>query len=280
LIKNFYRMAFTFTLKHALTIPVEVDSINHAAVQQLSADEVRALPVLQGNQRASLADFFDVKQSASEADLMVWVGDCSRVKAIGAELSSGVIRIEGNAGMHLGREMSGGQIQVQGDVADNLATAMRGGEIQIAGNAGDLVGAAWPGSKRGMNGGTILIRGNAGREAGHRMRRGVIVVGGDLGDAAGFDMIAGSIFSFGKIGACPGAGMRRGTIAALGAVAEPELLPTFKYSCQYRPAWLSFFLRELKSVGFPVPEDCLNAEYRRYCGDFLTLGKGEVLVRQ
>ena len=235
-------MAFTFTLKHALTIPVEVDSINHAAVQQLSADEVRALPVLQGNQRASLADFFDVKQSASEADLMVWVGDCSRVKAIGAELSSGVIRIEGNAGMHLGREMSGGQIQVQGDVADNLATAMRGGEIQIAGNAGDLVGAAWPGSKRGMNGGTILIRGNAGREAGHRMRR--------------------------------------GTIAALGTVAEPELLPTFKYSCQYRPAWLSFFLRELKSVGFPVPEDCLNAEYRRYCGDFLTLGKGEVLVRQ
>lgn len=273
-------MAFTFTLKHALTIPIEVDSINHAAVQQLSVDQVRALPVLQGNQRTSLDDFFDVKCSSTESDLLVWVGDCSRVKAIGAELTSGSIRIEGNAGMHLGREMSGGRIQVQGDVSDHLATAMRGGEIQITGNAGDLVGAAWPGSKRGMNGGTILIHGNAGREAGHRMRRGTIVVGGDLDDAAGFDMIAGSIFSFGKMGMCPGAGMRRGTIAALGNSAEPELLPTFKYSCQYRPTWLSFYLRELRSTGFPVPEDCLDAEYRRYCGDFLTLGKGEVLVRQ
>jgi len=273
-------MAFTFTLKHALTIPVEVDSINHAAVQQLSADEVRALPVLQGNQRASLADFFDVKQSATEPNLMVWAGDCTRVKAIGAELCSGSIRIEGNAGMHLGREMSGGRIEVQGDVADLVATGMGGGEIHITGNAGDLVGAAWPGSKRGMNGGTILIRGSAGREAGHRMRRGTIVVGGDLGDAAGFDMIAGSIFSFGKIGACPGAGMRRGTIAAMDASTQPELLPTFKFSCLHKPVWLSFFLRELKSVGFPVPEDCLDAEYRRYCGDFLTLGKGEVLVRQ
>ncbi|MCA9007175.1 MAG: formylmethanofuran dehydrogenase subunit C [Planctomycetaceae bacterium] len=273
-------MAFTFTLKHALTIPIEVDSVNHAAVQQLSADEVRALPILHGNRRAAVADFFDVEHSSAEADLMVWAGDCSRVKAIGAGLNSGSIRIEGNAGMHLGREMSGGQIHVQGDVADHMATGMRGGAIHVAGNAGDLVGAAWPGSKRGMNGGTILIRGNAGREAGHRMRRGTIVVGGDLGDAAGFDMIAGSLFSFGKIGACPGAGMRRGTIAALNASEEPELLPTFKYSCQYRPDWLSFFLHELSSVGFPVPEDCLNAEYRRYCGDFLTLGKGEVLVRQ
>jgi len=37
-------MAFTFTLKHALTIPVEVDSINHAAVQQLYSRGINGLP--------------------------------------------------------------------------------------------------------------------------------------------------------------------------------------------------------------------------------------------
>jgi len=195
---------------------------------------------------------------------MVWAGDCTRVKAIGAELCSGSIRIEGNAGMHLGREMSGGRIEVQGDVADLVATGMGGGEIHITGNAGDLVGAAWPGSKQGARAilhalyaqsihGWCDHRKSGKRKGDHRRSW--------LRDRHG-------------------AGMRRGTIAAMDASTQPELLPTFKFSCLHKPVWLSFFLRELKSVGFPVPEDCLDAEYRRYCGDFLTLGKGEVLVRQ
>lgn len=74
--------------------------------------------------------------------------------------------------------------------------------------------------------------------------------------------------------------MRRGTIGLFGESDEPELLPTFQYSCVYRPTWLSFFLRELRATGFPVSDDCFESEYRRYCGDFLALGKGEILVRQ
>lgn len=273
-------MALTFTLQQALTVPLEVGSVNHASVSGQSVDQIRNLPVLHGNRQLTVADFFEVQQSSHEEDLLVWSGDCSRVKYIGSGLSTGRIRVEGDAGMHLGAEMTGGEILVEGNAADWIATEMKGGTLCIKGNAGDLVGAAYPGSKRGMNGGTILIHGNIGNEAGHRMRRGMIVIGGTAGEATGFDMIAGSIFSFGKMGRRLGAGMRRGTIGLFGESSEPELLPTFKYSNVYRPTWLSFFLRELRSTGFPVPDDCFESEYRRYCGDFLALGKGEILVRQ
>lgn len=273
-------MALTLTLKQAISVPLEVQSVNFESVNQQPLDKIRALPVLHGNRKMTVADFFDVQQSSVETDLIVWSGDCSRVKYIGANLSAGRIRVEGNTGMHLGEEMSGGEILVEGDVSDWIATEMQGGTLCVKGNAGDLVGAAFPGSKRGMKGGTILIHGNAGHEAGHRMRRGTIVIGGTSGDATGFDMIAGSIFSFGKIGQRMGAGMRRGTIALFGETVEPEFLPTFQYSCIYQPTWLSFFLRQLRSSGFPVPEDCFDSEYRRYCGDFLALGQGEILVRQ
>ncbi len=273
-------MALTFTLKQTLPVSLEVNSVSHDSVSGQSLSQVCALPVQYGNCRSTVGEFFDVQQSDSEPDLIIFRGDCTRVKYIGAGLTAGRIRVEGNAGMHLGAEMTGGEILVQGDVADCVATEMQGGLLSIQGNAGHLLGAAYPGSKRGMRGGTIIVNGNVGHEAGHRMRRGSIVIGGDVGDAAGFDMIAGSIFTFGSMGALAGAGMRRGTLGIFGDAGVPELLPTFRYSCLYRPIWLSFFLRELKHTGFPVPENCFSSEYRRYCGDFLALGKGEILVRQ
>ncbi len=273
-------MALTFTLKQALPVSLEVNSVSHESASGQSLSQICALPVLLGNRQATVGEFFDVQQSDAESDLLVFTGDCSRLKYIGAGLSRGRIRVEGSAGMHLGAEMTGGEILVEGDVADCAATEMQGGVLSIQGNAGDLLGAAYPGSKRGMRGGTITVNGHVGNETGHRMRRGTIVIGGDTGDATGFDMIAGSIFTFGKMGALSGAGMRRGTLGLLGDAGTPDLLPTFRYSCLYRPTWLSFFLRNLAQTGFPVPENCFSSEYRRYCGDFLTLGKGEILVRQ
>lgn len=273
-------MALTLSLQQSLTVPLEVERVNHASVSGQAVDQIRQLPVLHGNRQQTVGDFFDVQSTDGDDDLIVWSGDCAKVKYIGAGLSAGRIRVEGSAGMHLGDEMTGGEIVVEGNAADISATEMKGGTLCIKGNAGDLLGAAYPGSKRGMNGGTILVHGTIGHEAGQRMRRGTIIAAGDIGEAAGFDMIAGSIFSFGNIGKRMGAGMRRGTIGLLGTGCEPELLPTFQYSCRYRPTWLAFFLRELAASGFPVPGDCFDSDYQRYCGDFLALGKGEILVRQ
>lgn len=130
-----------------------------------------------------------------------------------------------------------------------------------------------------MTGGEIHIHGNAGNEIGHTMRRGLIAVAGNAGDALGFNMIAGSVFVFGESGIRPGAGMRRGTIGLLSTSHPPDMLPTFRHACTYRPVYLQIYFKELASRGFPVPADCGQAKYHRYLGDFLEFGKGEILVR-
>ena len=130
-----------------------------------------------------------------------------------------------------------------------------------------------------MTGGEILVDGNAGNEIGHTMRRGLIAIGGKSGDATGFSMIAGTVLLLGETGIRLGAGMRRGTIALLGEARAPDMLPTFKASGRFRPVFLRYYLLHLQRQGFGIPEPLLDAEYRRYNGDFLETGKGEVLVR-
>jgi formylmethanofuran dehydrogenase subunit C len=130
-----------------------------------------------------------------------------------------------------------------------------------------------------MSGGEILIDGNAGNEVGHTLRRGLIAVRGQAGDAIGFNLLAGSIFVFGRAGVRPGAAMRRGTIA-LFERESPPLLPTFAYACTGRFDFLRVFLSHLVRSGFDVPDDFLDATWRRYSGDLLESGKGEILLRE
>jgi formylmethanofuran dehydrogenase subunit C len=271
-------MPLVLRLKKPTSIPLEVDAIRLETLRGQSADELRRTSIQYGNQEVPLGDFFDVTRSAADNEL-VWEGDCSTVKLIGAHLTQGKIRVEGNAGMHLGAEMRGGEIVVSGNAADWLGAEMHGGRIHVLGHAGNLVGAAYRGARRGMTGGEILVDGDAGDEVGRAMRRGLIAIGGKTGSAAGFDLIAGSILLFGEVGMRPGAGMKRGTIVLLGAAPPPALLPTFKFSGVFRPVFLRFYLTRLREMGFFVPDECFAVDYRRYCGDFLELGKGEILIR-
>jgi formylmethanofuran dehydrogenase subunit C len=156
---------------------------------------------------------------------------------------------------------------------------MHGGRIRIHGNAGHLVGSVYRGGRRGMTSGEILIDGDAGNEIGHTMHRGLIAIAGNAADAIGFGMLAGTILVFGEPGIRSGAGMKRGTIGLLGRGPVPDMLPTFKYACTYRPVFLRLYLRHLQSLGFTIPDDALETEYRRYCGDFLDDARGEILTR-
>lgn len=272
-------MPLTLTLHNKTSIPVEVDSVRLEDVRGQSAGEVEKTLVQYGNRQVELGEFFRASGSAAEDGEMVWEGDCSHVKLIGSKLSTGRIRVEGNAGMHLGAEMTGGEIEVSGNTGDWTGAEMHGGRIVVRGNAGHLVGAVYRGGRRGMTNGEILVHGNAGNEIGHTMRRGLIAVGGNAGDAAGFGMLAGSIFLFGDSGIRHGANMHRGTIVFFGTGAHPPILPTFKHSGMYRPNFLRVYLNHLRSIGFPVRDDCLEAQFERYCGDFLESGKGEILLR-
>lgn len=272
-------MPLTITPRESSSIPLEVDTIRMETVREQSADQVAATQIQRGNKQVHLGEFFKVTGSAAGDETIVWQGDCSRVKLIGTHLASGTIRVEGDAGMHTGAEMTGGEVIVSGNVGDWLGAEMHGGLIRVHGNAGHLVGAVYRGGFKGMTGGEILIDGDAGNEIGHSMRRGLIAVGGKAGDFAGVNLIAGSIIIGGETGIRYGAGMKRGSIVLLGT-DSPDILPTFRLACTYRPTFLRIYLRHLSAAGWPLPAESLDANYRRYNGDFLELGKGEILVRQ
>jgi formylmethanofuran dehydrogenase subunit C len=260
-------------------IPVEAECIRPDALRGLGLDDVRRLPVQFGNQQQPLGEFFDVNGD-TDGDEVVVEGDCPNLRRLGEGMAEGRITIEGNVGMHVGAEMTGGEIVVHGNVTDWLGAEMHGGRIHVHGNAGHLVGAAYRGSRRGMTGGVILVEGRAGNEVGSTMRRGLIAVGGEVGDCPGFNLIAGTILLFGPCGVRPAAGMRRGTVGLFDTTGAPALLSTFRYACTYRPTFLRLYLKRLREWGFPVPEEYTEASYRRYAGDLVALGKGEILVRE
>lgn len=272
-------MPLVLQLKRQTSIPLEVDSIRMEVVRSQSIDEIRATPIHFGNKSPSLSEFFEVSGSAAEDSEIVWEGDCSKVKLIGAGLTEGRVVVRGNVGMHCGAEMRGGELVIHGNTADWLGAELHGGRIRVHGNAGDFVGAVYRGGRKGMTGGEILIDGNAGDEVGSTMRRGLIAICGSVGHAVGCNLIAGTVLVFGKAGIRPGAGMKRGTIGLLGVEPPPAMLPTFRSAGRFRPVFLQIYLRQLKQLGFPVPEDCFTINCERHCGDFLEYGKGEILVR-
>lgn len=270
-------MPLIFELLAPMSIPIEVDSIRMETVRAQKADDIARTLVQRGNQQLPIGEFFKVSGSAAEDEAIVWQGDCSKVKLIGAHLSGGRIIVEGNAGMHLGAEMRKGEILVNGDAADWVGAEMKGGRIHIHGNAGHLVGAVYRGGRRGMTGGEIFVDGNIGNEVGHSMRRGLIAAGGNIGDFAGVSMIAGTIVACGEPGQRAGAGMKRGTIALLGR-HPVDVLPSFKSGGTLQSPMLRILLSHLRSQGLPIAEELCDPVVRRYWGDMLELGKGELLV--
>ncbi len=274
-------MSVHLSLHTQPTVPLEAEVLTPNRLAGLTDLEIMALPVMHGNQTATIGDFFRVGvgqghgQALPLPDDVVIDGDLVRVKRVGEKMTAGRLHVKGNVGMHAGAGMVGGEIIVDGNVGDGLGTEMRGGRIFVRGNAGDLVGAAYRGARKGMVGGEIIVHGNAGVEIGHYMRRGLIAIGGNCGNFAGADMLAGSIIVLGQIGQRAGTGMRRGTIVAMQGA---KLLPTFRFDCQYRPAFLRLYLQHLRKLGLPITDAQLNSQYQRWSGDMLELGRGEMLL--
>lgn len=259
-------------------VPREGECLAPDRLVGLRLAEIEKLPLFHGNHPTCLADHFRLVGDPSDGAIRI-VGDVGAIKRIGAGMTFGSLVIEGSVGMHLGAEMAGGSIEVMGNADDWVGAEMSGGRIRVRGNAGNLVGAAYRGASVGMRGGEILVHGGAGNEIGAGMRRGCIAVGRDAGDFAGVSMIAGSIFLFGKTGIRLGAGMRRGTIALMGPSPEPSLLPTFRESGTFQPVFLAVYLRELAERDFhPAKKRAKATQTRRFVGDFLELGKGEILA--
>ena len=266
-------MSLTLTLHTQPDVPLEAETIVPERFEGMTAAQVAAAKVLYGNRQAALGDFFRI-EGRPDGELRV-VGDLFRVKRIGSGMTRGRIIIQGNAGMHLGAAMSGGEILVEGSTADWVGEEMSGGRIVVKGNAGHLVGSALRGESVGTRGGEIIIHGNAGNEVGSGMRRGLIAVGGSSGDFTGVGMLAGTVVVLGRLGIRTGAGMKRGTVASC---YPAELLPTFAYACTYRPVALRMVLGYLRGRGLTITDEQFAGRYRRWSGDAVETGRGEVLL--
>jgi formylmethanofuran dehydrogenase subunit C len=263
-------MTLTLTLREQPDVALEADVLMPDRLAE--ADDVGALPVWHGKERARVADFFAVSGTGDDVRLE---GDLSRVRGVGAGMTAGRLTVAGDIGAHAGAGMRGGELHVEGDAGDWAGAGMRGGTLVVRGSAGRHLGGVHPGERAGMRGGEIVVHGDAGDRAGAGLRRGLIAVGGRTGEAAGLRMLAGTIVALGALGPHAGAGMRRGSIVTM-APATP--LATFAFACTFRPPFLRLYLRRLRALGLPVSDDHIDGRYARWSGDGLELRRGEILI--
>lgn len=254
---------------------MELAELRPDNLREFSVRVIGELPIRLGRQLLPSAELFTIKGDASD-EVIEFNGDLSSARGIGAGMTSGRIRVNGDAGSFVALGMFAGEIEVTGDAGHFLGTEMRGGLIRVTGSVGDFVGGSQPGSARGMIGGTIVVKGNAGGFVGTRMRRGLIAVGGNVGEYAAYKMLAGTIVVGGKCGAHAGANMSRGTLWFGNQIKN--LLPTFRYACTSRPAVLGMIARQLAIHGFDTSGFDAFHEWQQYSGDLTATGRGEIFV--
>ena len=221
-------MALILRLKKELRAPINAECISPNVFTGKSLGEIAALQLWEGNRKCSLDDIFEVEgncgETLSEVTIHL-VGNLSKAHRIGANMTGGEIRIQGDVGMHLGEEMKGGKITVEGNAGSWVGSAMKGGTIEVKNDAGDYIGGTYRGSTKGMQGGTIIIYGNAGTEVGCYMRKGLIKICGNVDQFVGIRMRNGTIVVQGNAKERAGAYMKGGKIILCSHT--PSVLPTF-----------------------------------------------------
>ncbi|MGC9444238.1 MAG: formylmethanofuran dehydrogenase subunit C [Candidatus Methanospirareceae archaeon] len=242
-------------------VPVEVDALTPDQLFGKNEAEIKAVKVWWGNREENTGDLFEVSVAgdATSADgvKIVFEGNLTRVKRIGAGMKAGEIEARGDVDMHAGAMMEGGKLVVKGNAHCWAGREMRGGEIVIEGNAHDNLCAMYRGEMTGMTGGKVTVFGNAGELTGQYMAGGEILIKGNADRLAGLNMKGGKLTIEGNA-QWPGADMTGGEIMVKGAT---EMMPTFKFL-------------ETTAVD--------STEYKKYLGDFAMgerKAKGTLYVR-
>ncbi|HDO41298.1 MAG TPA: formylmethanofuran dehydrogenase subunit C [Candidatus Bathyarchaeota archaeon] len=260
-------MIFQITPKYQFRVPVYAECISPDVFNGKKLDEIVKLKAWEGNKSRSLGDLFNIKirrETELSADELIinLAGDFSKVRKIGANMTSGKIIVDGNIGMHLGENMEGGEIIVNGNADSWVGGSMKGGKIEIKGSAEDYIGAPYRGSVEGMKGGLIIIHGNAGRETGCLMRGGLIKIHGSVKHFVGVNMIDGTILVRGNSDGKAGAGMRNGKIIICGYI--PSVLPTFT-------------IDGVRS-STKVNGEKISGPFYRFIGDMADDGEGKLFI--
>ena len=249
---------------------LDLSMLAPATLRGMSEAEIARLPV--GTSRAGLrlADCFGI--TMGDVDEIRLEGGSTRLDNVGARLTGGTIRVEGDVGQRLGIGMSHGEIRIAGSAGPFAGSGAQGGLILIEGDAGDRAGGALHGHMAGLDGATLVIHGRAGDRLGDRMRRGLIIAE-RAGDFAGSRMVAGNIVA-GTVGDYAGYAMRRGTLL----LREHGItVPSFVETGMHRLVFVRLLQRVVRPFA-PHLAALADEDMHRWAGDFATLGKGEILT--
>ena len=267
--------ALTFTLKEIQRQRIDMSPLTADKLAGKSRKEIELITLQSGTRKIPVAELFRIK--GDDAANIILANTCSKLDHIGAEMSGGVIHIDGDAGAYLAFKMSGGNIILSGNAGAYAASGMKKGLLEIKGNTGDFLAAALPGDQRGMSGGTVIVRGNAGHRVGDHMRRGAVLIEGNAGDYCAARMTAGTIAVLGQCGMLPGYAMKRGTLLLRNM---PEKFPaTFNYCSEHVFGFLPMLTASWNGYGGKfarLPK--AKSPMQRYMGDLANHGKGEILV--
>lgn len=264
--------ALTFTLKTTQQQSIDCRELTPDNLNGKAIDEIGAITLGAGKNALRVSDLFDI--SGSDSQQLVFKNTGSRLDYIGANMASGSITIEGDAGAYLGFGMKNGTILCKGNATAFAACSMRGGLLTINGNAGDFLGAGSEGLRKGMLGGTVIVKGNTGDRTGDQMRRGLILIEGNTGDYCGSRMIAGTIGVHGNTGAYTGFNMHRGTLLLK---KTPQLHATMLDCGAHTLPFLNLLFKSFSNYDTAFSK--LNKQrVQRFVGDTAYSGNGEILV--
>jgi formylmethanofuran dehydrogenase subunit C len=264
--------ALTFNLKKPLQFNVNCAPLNPSHMANLTLEEIAKIPLEYGNQLVATVDIFDIE--GDDTQNIIFKNATSQLDYLGANMASGKLTIEGDAGSYLGYKLKQSEIICLGNTGDFAACLMQSGSITIYGNTGDFLGGATAGLRKGMRGGTVIVKGNAGDRVGDQMRRGLILIEGNAGSYCGSRMVAGTIGVLGKLGEYAGFNMKRGTLLVSYL---PTLHATMQNCGTHTLPFLSLMFKSFAKLDtlFSKVE---TQRVQRYVGDASLQGNGEILL--
>ncbi len=264
--------ALTFSLKQTPRHAINCSVLTPDNLADKSAADIASMQVIYGNHIVSVDELFNV--SGSDAQHIVFKDTSNKLDYIGANMASGNITVEGDAGAYLGFGLKKGNIRCLGNTGAFAACNMVNGLLQIDGNTGDFLGAGSEGLRKGMRGGTVIVKGNAGDRVGDQMRRGLILIEGNVGDYCASRMIAGTIGVLGNLGAYTAFNMHRGTLLLKNL---PQLHATIQDCGSHTLPFLSLLFKSLAKYNTPFSQ-LTTQRVQRFVGDAAYKGNGEILI--
>ncbi len=264
--------ALTFTLKKTLQHSINCVALTPDNLANKSFAEIASTPLQYGKTKLRAGDIFEI--TGSDSQHIHFKNIINKLDYLGANMASGSMDIEGDAGAYLGYALKQGEIHCHGNTEAFAACNMSGGLLTIDGNTGDFLGGASAGLRKGMRGGIVIVKGNAADRVGDQMRRGLILIEGNVGDYCGSRMIAGTIGVLGTVGEYTAFNMQRGTLLL---AKTPQLHATIQDCGAHTMPFLSLMFKSFAPLNTQF-SNIQTQRVQRFVGDAACQGNGEILV--